>query len=156
MAKARLLRKHNRKFTTEQLPKGCESRESHTNFLTLNWRLAAAVAWDGYLKHGRGAVVIDSMHAMDAPPGLPWQVGRTDATYIPLADLERVGIAKEEEKHLITQYAPEREIVAIILRSDGGVSAYRMGTVHDLTPPQALAHYGGRLPTARPKPGPQG
>jgi hypothetical protein len=156
MAKAHIFRKHKRKFTTEQLPKGRESRESHAEFLTLNWRLLAAAAWDGYQRQGRGAIVIDSMHATDAPSGLPWQVGRADSAYVALADLERTGIAQEEEKRLIARYDPEREIVAIILRSDGGVSGYRMGTAHDLKPPEALAHYGGRLPTGQPKPGPQG
>jgi hypothetical protein len=158
MSKARVIRKHNRAFTRDQLPKGRESVESHAEFLQLNWRLLAAMAWNGYMTGGRGAVVIDAMHALDAPVGAPWETGYTEGTYIPLADLERLGIAATREKRLITQYEPEREIVAIFLRGDGGVSGYRMSTRTDLSPPQALGHYGGRLPTqARSiKPGPQG
>ena len=158
MSKARIVRKHNRTFTRDQLPKGRESVESHAQFLQLNWRLLAALAWNGYGTQGRGAVVIDAAHALDAPVGAPWEAGYTEGTFIPLADLERLGIAATHEKRLITQYVPEQEIVAIFLRGDGGISGYRMGTRTDLTPPQALAHYDGRLPTGahRPKAGPQG
>ena len=86
----------------------------------------------------RGAVVIDAMHALDASVSAPWETGYTEGTYIPLADLERLGIAATHEKRLITQYEPEREIVAIFLRGDGGVSGYRMSTRTDLTPPRSV------------------
>ena len=111
MSKARIVRKHNRTFTRDQLPKGRESVESHAQFLQLNWRLLAALAWNGYRTQGRGAVVIDAAHALDAPVGAPWEAGYTEGTHIPLADLERLGIAATHEKRLITQYAPEQEIV---------------------------------------------
>ena len=47
------------KFRPEDLPTGPESRESHLEFIRINWPVAAAFAWQQYRKQGRGCIVIE-------------------------------------------------------------------------------------------------
>lgn len=130
------------------LPTGDESRESHCAFIMLNWDLAAAAAWQGYVKHGRGAIVIDVNWAKDPPPGMPYYFGSTQAAYVSQRMVKRQldGWDWPDFERMVRQYDPNTEVVFMFLRTDGGSSGYRVKTAPGRpTPPRAFALHRGAL-----------
>jgi hypothetical protein len=151
-----ILRLRREQVDPNDLPRGVESVESHIKFVHLNWRAIAAAAWDGYQRDGRGVVAINSAGSVPGSVGAPWETGHTQGRYISAAQLARFFSQEDNEMRLVREYDPMQEVVVLILRCDGGISCYRVRPGHDLAPPQALEHFGGKLPVVKITPGPQG
>ena len=135
------------KINPADLPTGDESRESHTAFIVLNWDLAAAAAWKGYLKQGRGAMVIDVNRAKDPPPGTPYYFGETPGAFISQRMARRLGGGWDwpDFERMVRQYDPNTEVVFMFLRADGGSSGYRVNLPGRMTPPAAYAARRGEI-----------
>jgi hypothetical protein len=123
------------KFRPEDLPTGPESRESHMEFIRINWPVAAAFAWKQYRSQGRGCIVIDVAKAKDAPPGASHLFGETMGAYIPYKVVRVTGDA--DVKRMVKDYDPRVEVIFVFLRVDGGVSSYRLHIRNQPSPPEA-------------------
>lgn len=123
------------KFKPEDLPTGLESRESHLEFIRINWPVAAAFAWQQYRKQGRGCIVFDVAKAQDPPPGEPHLFGETPGAYVPYKVVRAAG--DEDVKRMVREYDPRRQVVFVFLRQDGGVSSYSLHIRNQQTPPEA-------------------
>jgi hypothetical protein len=123
------------KFRPEDLPTGRESRESHIEFIRINWPIAAAFAWQQYRQQGRGCIVIDVAQAKDPPPGESHLFGETLGAYIPYKIVRVTGDA--DVKRMVKKYNPRLEVVFVFLREDGGVSSYRLYIHNQPSPPEA-------------------
>jgi hypothetical protein len=51
----------------------------HLDYIETRWEIAAALAWKGYIAHGRGALLF----TRSPDPGGEW-----DCTYVPLKSIE--------------------------------------------------------------------
>jgi hypothetical protein len=122
-------------FKPEDLPTGPESRESHIEFIRINWPVAAAFARQQYRSQGRGCIVIDVTKAKDAPPGASHLFGETMGAYIPYKVVRVTGDA--DVKRMVKDYDPRVEVVFVFLRVDGGVSSYRLHIRNQPSPPEA-------------------
>jgi hypothetical protein len=123
------------KFRPEDLPTGSESRESHLEFIRINWPVAAAFAWQQYRRQGRGCIVFDVARAKDPPPGEPHLFGETPGAYVPYRVVRAAN--DDDVKRMVKEYDPRLEVVFVFLRQDGGVSGYRLRTRNQQTPPEA-------------------
>ena len=123
------------KFRAEDLPTGRESRESHVEFIRINWPVAAAFAWQQYRKQGRGCMVVDVAKAEDPPPGASHLFGETSGAYVPYRVVRVTGDA--DVKRMVKEYNPRQEVVFVFLRKDGGVSSYRLQMRNQPSPPEA-------------------
>ena len=123
------------KFSPEDLPTGDESRESHVEFIRINWPMAAAFAWQQYRKQGRGCLVVDVAKAQDPPPGESHLFGETPGAYVPYKVARITG--DDDVKRMIKEYNPRQEVVFVFLRKDGGVSSYRLHIRYQPSPPEA-------------------
>jgi len=111
-----------------------ETREDHLKFLFHSWDLLAAAAWEGFLAEGRGAIIIDPKESSQ------WS---SSVIYMPESRPRPPGVSTwpdPEVEEMVAKYDPEREVVVLILRLDGDVSAYRLPTPNRAhTPPAAFA-----------------
>jgi hypothetical protein len=123
------------KFRPEDLPTGRESRESHLEFIRINWPVVAAFAWQQYRRQGRGCMVIDVAKAKDPPPGESHLFGETPGAYVPYRVVRATG--DEDVQRMVREYDPRLEVVFVFLRQDGGVSSYRLHIRNQPTPPEA-------------------
>ena len=123
------------KFRPEDLPTGDESRESHAEFIRINWPTAAAFAWQQYRNQGRGCIVIDVTKAQDPPPGESHLFGETPGAYVPYKVVRVTG--DDDVKRMVKEYNPRQEVVFVFLRMDGGVSSYRLKIRNQSSPPEA-------------------
>ncbi len=123
------------KFNPKDLPTGDESRESHLEFIRINWPVAAAFAWQQYRTQGRGCIVFDVAKAKEPPPGESHLFGETFGAYIPYKVVRTAEDA--DVKRMVEEYNPRREVVFVFLRTDGGVSSYRLHIQNQPSPPKA-------------------
>jgi hypothetical protein len=123
------------KFSSKDLPSGRESRESHVEFIRLNWPVAAAFVWQQYQKQGRGCLVIDVATVKDPPPGESHLFGETTGAYVPYKVVRVTGDA--DVKRMVKEYNPHHEVVFVFLRGDGGMSSYRLSLRNQPSPPEA-------------------
>ncbi len=123
------------KFGPEDLPTGPESRESHLEFIRINWPVAAAFAWQQYREQGRGCIVIDVTKAKDPPLGESHLFGEILGAYVPYPIVRVTGDA--DVKRMVRDYDPRLEVVFVFLRVDGGVSSYRLHIRNQPSPPEA-------------------
>jgi hypothetical protein len=123
------------KFRPEDLPTGPESRESHLEFIRINWPVAAAFAWQQYRRQGRGCIVIDVAKAKEPPPGESHLFGETPDAYVPYRVVRAAGDG--DVKRMVKEYDPCLEVVFVFLRQDGGASSYRLHIRSQQTPPEA-------------------
>ena len=145
------MRKH---VKPSDLPKGDESRESHLSFVLLNWEMAAAFAWKGYLENGRGVVAINVLQSKEAPPGMPYYFGKSTGYYISTQGMKQVGKGWdwEDAERIITQYNPEAEVVFVFLRIDEGSSVYRVRVPPGrITPPESYVIHRAELGSPGPE-----
>jgi len=95
--------------------------------------------------------VIDVGGVEEAPGWAPRFVGQIDLAttpgyYVSGRRVREQGIGwPAEEAAMVAQYDPEREVVFIFLREDGGMSSYRGHAPGRLTPPQAYERYKDEL-----------
>ena len=109
----------------------------HKRFLTANWKLLAAFAWEHYQKQGRGAVVADERDFVRAE--VPQFTG-IHLRYVAenTALLKEIGgWPGEKEANWVGTYDPEIRVVVFIVRDNGGTSGYLAGT--SPRPPEAFA-----------------
>ena len=81
-----------------------------------NLHLLSLLAYEGYLIHGRGALIIDTS-------------GRAAGVGHPCGFLAQEDIDSfcgEKERCQVARYDPEREMVTVLLKRDGGCSTYRI------------------------------
>ena len=117
-----------------------ENRATHAAFMQANLDVAAASCWAGWLAHNGPCAVLVVTAWGDLRT--PWEAGLTPVVLAPVRDL----LAAEEDAELarvLGAYDPQREVVFVFLRTDGGLSAYRVQP--HLAPPQAYAELGGQL-----------
>lgn len=71
----------------------------------------------------------------------------TPGYYVADGQIQQIGIGWPipEATRVVQQYDPEREVVFIFLREDGGISSYRIKVPGALTPPEAYAQYQAEL-----------
>ena len=129
------------------LPSGKgETRQTHMAFIAQNLDVAAATAWQGYRAMGRCALVVVTEWG---DVRQPWTAGITPVSVMArkkaLKMLEGINPpARSDLARLLRQYDPEREMVFCFLRTDYGVSSYRVGSPR-LTPPEAYEVMKGQL-----------
>lgn len=123
------------KFNPQDLPTGDESRESHLEFIRINWPVAAAIAWQQYRQQGRGCIVIDVTQAKEPPPGESHLFGETPGRYVPYKVVRASDDA--DVQRMVKSYNPRQEVVFVFLRTDGGVSSYRLHIHGQPSPPEA-------------------
>ena len=123
------------KFKPEDLPSGRESRESHAEFIRINWPVAAAFAWQQYQKQGRGCLVVDVTKSKEPPQGESHLFGESFGAYVPYRTVRATG--DPDVKRMVKEYDPTKEVVFVFLRLDGGVSSYRLHIRNQPSPPEA-------------------
>lgn len=103
-------------------------REMHFNFLKVQDENLAALAWRGYLKKGRGLIVVP-------PPG-PNNLSGANVFFCSASEVETVDCLEVDGDHmrLLQTYDPEREVV-VAIDDDNLTSAYRYRA--EIPPPQA-------------------
>ena len=99
----------------------------HKSFLSSNWEVLAAFAWDRYQRDGRGMVVVpeeDFVHAQ-IPKLAPLRINYAAKD----SDLLREVSAFFEEKEWswLDSYDPDQKVIVVVLREGGGTSGYLIG-----------------------------
>jgi len=111
-------------------------RQAHLHFIQRNLPLLATMAWDGYVKQGRGAIFIDGARAIEDPV---WEGGLTPGLYVTKRMLKHAGFPEWPDPdiaRMVREYEPTREVVVAILSEDGDADYYRFGTPGN-EPPKA-------------------
>jgi hypothetical protein len=98
---------------------------AHKEFIALNGKRMAALAWHGFQREGRGLIVVDANNCI---AGKRWEDGESVGAFVPLSHVEQMPDTppKQDALRLITAYDPTAEFVVNILRTDGGASFYRI------------------------------
>ena len=95
-----------------------------------NWAVLAAEAWNGWVEHGCGAMLIDLGSGLTPLAVYLTQLsGNRNAPGWPSA-----AIAAQ-----IQQYNPQCEMIVLVLRNDQTLTAYRLASL-ELPPPVASKH----------------
>lgn len=100
-------------------------------YIRRHWALLAAEAWQGFVRHGRGILLIDRMHGRT-----PCVAYRTQISSHNVGESDWLSATTVRQ---IQQYDPRREFVCIILHDDTTVTTYRLSAA-TLSPPDAYAH----------------
>jgi hypothetical protein len=121
--------------TRQQREQRPSEASTHKEFIGLNGKCMAALAWHGFQREGRGMIVVDAKNCV---AGKRWEDGESVGAFIPLSHIERVPDSppKRDALRLIEAYDPLQEFVVNILRTDGGASFYRI-TCPTTAPPDA-------------------
>ncbi len=125
------------KKSTKKHP-GKKTRQRHIDFIRANWQALTHAAFQGFKKHGRGAIIISEEDFMTKPPGVPtkYSLGYlfegSDA--FKLAGNKWPG---EKEASWVQTYDPEKTMLVMISRIDGGVSSYRLDGIGASVPSMA-------------------
>ena len=108
---------------------------THKEFIALNRKRMAGLAWHGFQREGRGLIIVDVANCVH---GKRWEDGQSLGAFIPLSHVEGLADSppKEDALRLTAAYDPTAEFVVNILRTDGGASFYRI-TCPNLSPPDA-------------------
>ena len=99
----------------------------HKDFLLANGETIAAFSWGGYLKDGKGAVLIPEEDFIHAPTP---QLKRLRFHYLSLAKRDQEpfkAVLSEKELGWLAGYDPDEKVIVCILREPSGVSSYLMG-----------------------------
>src|ERR1019366_8498263 len=75
-----------------------------------NWEFFAAMAWTGYLQHGRGATVIDEGSQTN---------DLSEVKYVP-------GAIWPEDESVVETYDPRSEIIVVFLHGDQGWNLHKV------------------------------
>jgi hypothetical protein len=97
-------------------------------YIQRHWAMLAAEAWRGYVRQGRGIILIDRMPGRT--PCVAYQ------TQITAHNVGESGWLSATTIRQIQQYDPRREVVCIILHDDTTVTTYRL-SARALPPPIA-------------------
>jgi hypothetical protein len=99
----------------------------HKRFLSANWEMLAAFAWEHYSSEGRGAVLVveeDFVHA-EVP-----QYATVHLRYVADDSLglrEIGGWPGEKEAGWVKTCDPDARVVVLVVRDNGGTSGYLVG-----------------------------
>jgi hypothetical protein len=99
----------------------------HKRFLSANWEMLAAFAWEHHQQEGRGAVLVveeDFVHA-ETP-----QYATVHLRYVSDASpvLKEIGgWPGQKEAGWVKAYDPDERVVVLIVRDNGGTSGYLIG-----------------------------
>ena len=112
-----------------------------------NWTVLAAYAWKHFLEAGRGAVLLQVDHLLEAAPALNGgSEMEVKVSYLPDGDLARLTADTAE---FVAQYDPATEVVILFTGLDtGGNLAYRCKTGDGPVPPDALRLFGHEIDKA--------
>ncbi len=117
--------------------------ETDIAYIRRHWTALAATAWQGYIRHGRGSLLID-MSSRRAPYV-------SYCTRLRPKSAQEPGWLSPATAAQIRQYDPRREVMCIVLHDDATLTTYRMGAaalpppdayVHICLLPQPVGHYG--------------
>ncbi|MBI3785555.1 MAG: hypothetical protein HY270_19355 [Deltaproteobacteria bacterium] len=97
----------------------------HKEFIALNGKRMAALAWHGFQREGRGMIVVDAQNCV---PGKRWEDGESLGAFVPLSHVRKMPESppKQDALRMIVAYDPTTDFVVNILRTDGGASFYRI------------------------------
>jgi len=125
-------RPERRRLQREQRP---SEASIHKEFIALNGKRIAALAWYGFQQDGRGMIVVDAKNCI---LGKRWEDGESFGGFVPLSHVAQIPDSppKGDTLRMIEAYDPLQEFVVNILRTDGGSSFYRI-TCPTTTPPEA-------------------
>ena len=114
---------------------GDDVRKRHIAFIQANWDQLAAEAYKGYIEHGRGMLVLSDDQFIDKPVGVLVKYGMgymTEGSDIYVAaGNEWPG---DKEAKWVSEYDPNRTMLVAVMRTDDGISSYRVDGVDDGTP----------------------
>src|SRR5881398_952784 len=100
-----------------------DTTDGRDQMIVENWQQLSAAAWAGYLKRGRGAVVLDLRFAPNAVthPGIIVKRHYLALDFLTVAASESASNLEifREQLNRLTTYDPRREIVLFILGCDG-------------------------------------
>ena len=99
----------------------------HKSFLNANWELLAAFSWEHYGKEGRGIVVVPEEDFVHSPApelkGLRFAYAAKDSGL-----MKEISAAfQAKEWGWLDTYAPDKDVIVIILREGDGTSGYLVG-----------------------------
>lgn len=120
-----------------------DTAEGRDEMIIANWQLFASAAWAGYLKEGRGALLLDLKSAPNTVTHPGVTVGYTyfsldSLSAVPESDFEPSGFGECLDR--LRNYDPRREIVLFIVSADGDVLRTRCchsESAELLAPPEA-------------------
>lgn len=105
---------------------GDHVRDRHVSFIQANMELLAAESYAQYLKHGRGMLVLDDAF-VSQPRG---HFTKFKLTYMAEGnDVFRAAGNKwpgAKEAGWVKTYSPKEDILIAFVRSDNGISSYRV------------------------------
>ena len=106
-----------------------------------NWTLLAAFAWKSFLDFGRGVVVVQVEHMLQAAQDT--QELDVQMTYLPGSDVARL---TSDTAEFVASYDPESEVVILFTGLDwAGNLAYRCKAGDGPLPPEAFRLYGHQV-----------
>ena len=105
-------------------------KAQHLAYIDKYWDTIAAFAWQEFITHGRGALVVENGHEPEDD----------DTVFVPLTMLTDSPVVHEYAA-LVQNYDPRREVVIIFLSPPCSVSAYTGTLVGRNSPPQAYNCY---------------
>ncbi len=113
---------------------GKRVRDRHIDFINANWDLLALEAYKGWIAHGkRGLLVINEADFIEAPKGVAvtFRMG-----YLPEGSAEFDKAAGPTERKWFTKelYDPDVAMCVCFMRSDDGISSYRVQGLWERTP----------------------
>ena len=94
-----------------------KERASDLAWIKENWHIFWPAAERGYKESGRGAIVVDTT-SRPTGEGNPF-------IYLPEVEIEKMD--DPDALRMVRQYDPTWELVAMLLKSEGRVSTYRVG-----------------------------
>jgi len=109
-------------------------RKRHLMFVRANWRLLAREAYRGFLRSGRGMVIVDNDDFVRMPVGV---VVGFKLAYIAEGRPELTALGGwpgDKEARWVREYDPSTTMLVGVCRQDGGISSYRVQGVGDEIP----------------------
>lgn len=99
-------------------------------YIRRHWTVLAAEAWSGYVRRGRGVILIDRTPGSTAPVSYRSMIALREAHASDWLAIETIA--------QIRQYDPQCELICIVLRDDTTITTYRI-RVAAPRPPDAYA-----------------
>ena len=120
-----------------------DSREGHLKLIFIHWNLFAFMAWDGYKREGRGAVMLNLIDVTSEQ--LMGSDVRHQMAYIGEKGDTFKGWPSDEATEQIQVYEPETEILVFVYgrdyKSKGEPLVYRLDHGTSLAPPDVFDKY---------------
>lgn len=104
-----------------------EQREQHLRFLRTHWIPIAVAAYQGFVEHGRGFLMLLESDIKGFRPGA---VVKFNVSFLGEKEAMRLNPEKpwpgDKEATWVKEYDPDVTVLIGILRDDNGISSYRV------------------------------